>query len=157
MTVTIRPAKATETDLLSDLALQSKAHWGYDSAFMTACRDELTVTADQIAAGEVWVATKGADAAGFYRLDVEDGTGEVELFFVRPDAMGTGVGRALWTHMADEAKRRGADRLNIESDPQAEGFYRAMGCRRIGEARSVSIPGRVLPRLELRLSETADA
>jgi hypothetical protein len=41
--------------------------------------------------------------------------------------------------------------LLIDADPFAESFYLALGCERIGEAPSGSIPGRMLPRLRLFL------
>jgi len=153
----VRPARASDTGPLSELALQSKAHWGYDEAFLEACRDELTVTQKHIDDGEVWVIDDDSGPAGFYRLGVDGPEADVELLFVRPDAIGSGVGRVLWDHMIGEAARRGAERLNVDSDPGAEGFYRAMGCRRIGETPSVSIAGRALPHLELRLPKTANA
>jgi SAM-dependent methyltransferase len=40
-------------------------------------------------------------------------------------------------------------RLTIDADPHAEAFYVAMGAARVGESPSGSIPGRMLPRLEL--------
>ena len=39
----IRDASPGDCEALSALAFSSKAHWGYDDAFMAACRDELTV------------------------------------------------------------------------------------------------------------------
>lgn len=41
----LRRARASDAAALSALALISKAHWGYDEAFMQACHDELTYTA----------------------------------------------------------------------------------------------------------------
>jgi hypothetical protein len=41
VTTIIRPAQADEVEALTALALRSKAHWGYDDAFMEACRAEL--------------------------------------------------------------------------------------------------------------------
>jgi len=40
----------------------------------------------------------------------------------------------------------------IQGDPNAEGFYRAMGAERIGEQESHSIPGRMLPLFSLSLA-----
>ena len=37
MNICIREANTTEAELLTKLALESKAHWGYDSDFMKAC------------------------------------------------------------------------------------------------------------------------
>ncbi len=157
MVGSIRRARADETEALTELALRSKAHWGYDDAFMAACRDELTVTKRQADDGEVWVLDDQTGPVGFYRLSLDAKVGELELLFVRPQAIGGGIGRALWDHMLGEATRRGADRICVDSDPAAEGFYRAMGCRRIGDAPSASIAGRTLPRLELRSAETIKA
>jgi hypothetical protein len=53
----------------------------------------------------------------------------------------------LWAHLEDAARAAGATRLEVDSDPHAEGFYRAMGMHRAGEAPSGSIPGRMLPHL----------
>jgi hypothetical protein len=41
--VEIRKARPDEAGELTELALRSKAHWGYDEAFMASCREELTV------------------------------------------------------------------------------------------------------------------
>ena len=42
--------------------------------------------------------------------------------------------------------------MTVQSDPHAEGFYRAMGMERVGEVPSGSIPGRVLPKLRITLA-----
>jgi GNAT superfamily N-acetyltransferase len=148
----IRPARPEEAAALSELAIRSKAHWGYDRAFLAACRDELAVTTDMITAAEVHVLEDAAGPAGFYRLTVAKGAGEVELLFVRSDALGQGVGRALWGHLRATAARRGAGEVRVSSDPFAVGFYEAMGCRRAGTAPSDSVADRVLPRLAQRLA-----
>jgi len=91
--------------------------------------------------------------AGFYALSVRpDGlTGEIELMFVEPGRMRRGIGRALWDHLIETARTIGLSRILIDADPFAEPFYRAMGARRTGESPSSSIPGRMLPRLEVEL------
>ena len=151
MTDRIRPARPDEAAALTDLAMRSKAHWGYDDAFMAACRAELTVSAEAICSGTVFVYEEAGLVLGLYWLEVREDNAEVEQFFVEPGAIGRGVGRALWRHMCNEARRRGARKIRIESDPDAEDFYRKMGARRVGTAPSGSIPDRMLPLLELRL------
>jgi len=37
----------------------------------------------------------------------------------------------------------------IDADPNAEGFYLKMGAERVGESPSGSIPGRMLPLLQV--------
>lgn len=146
--IRLRPAEPREAAQLSDLALRSKGVWGYDAAFLEACRAELTLTPDQIAAGGVTVAEIAGKPAGFSRLRPErDGTAEILLLFVEPVLLGSGIGRALFTELEAAARSVGARQLCCDADPGAEAFYRRMGMARIGDAPSGSIPGRRLPRL----------
>src|SRR5476649_1400099 len=49
--ITIRPALLDEADALSALCLRSKAHWGYDAAFMALSQDALTISPALIKTG----------------------------------------------------------------------------------------------------------
>ena len=62
-----------------------------------------------------------------------------------------GFGRTLLDHATREARRRGAKRLTILADPYAAAFYERMGARRVGEAPSDVIPGRLVPFYEIAL------
>lgn len=149
---TIRRACPDEAAYLSDLALRSKAHWGYDAAFIAACRDDLTLAADEVAATAVYVLAAGEIIQGFYQL--REGAGEAELasLFIEPRAIGGGVGKRLWRHAATLACAQGFAALTVQSDPYAEGFYLAMGMSRSGATPSTVFPGRLLPQLRLDLT-----
>ena len=149
----IRPARPGEAAALSDLALRSKAHWGYDAAFIAACRAELTVTPAQAASGRTYVYEEDGRALGFYLLEIRNGSADVAMLFVAPAALGRGIGRALWAHLVGEARRLELAKVSVASDPNAEPFYRAMGATTVGTAPSGSIPGRRLPLMELALGE----
>ena len=149
----IREAQDDEAQYLSALAFRSKAHWGYDEAFMAACRKELTVSAGGLARCPTFVYDDGT-VRGFYQLSLAEETADVALFFVDPPAIGSGVGRALWRHMVGEARRAGATEMTIEADPDAEGFYLRMGAIRIGMAPSASIAERQLPLLSYTLNQS---
>jgi GNAT superfamily N-acetyltransferase len=148
----IRRAGPTEAGVLSALALRSKAHWGYDAEFLAACQDDLTLTADDITTSTVYVCD-GVDAPlGFYRLVFPgDGIAELDALFVEPEAMGQGVGKRLWRHAVAIARELGCSEMVWQSDPQAEGFYLAMGARRAGESESTVLPGRMLPLMRFAL------
>jgi GNAT superfamily N-acetyltransferase len=150
----IRLARIEEAAALSELCIRSKAVWGYDEAFMALARVVLEVSPEQIAAGDVWVATaENRSVAGVVVLgsSAEPDTLDLDKLFVEPRWIRTGVGRALIAHAIDEARRRGAKRLTILSDPYAAGFYERSGGRRIGEAPSDAIPGRSVPLYEIEL------
>lgn len=145
----IRPARAGEAAALSALALRSKAHWGYDAAFLDACRAELTLRDDELASRRTLVAEVDGGVAGFGTLEGEPPHGELGMLFVEPVAIGRGVGGALLAALVDRARGLGFTRLAIDADPFAEAFYLAHGAVRVGVVASGSVPGRVLPQLEL--------
>jgi GNAT superfamily N-acetyltransferase len=146
----VRAARPVEAGLLSELALASKGHWGYDAAFLEACRDELTLTAEDVVVQRAAVVERDGRVVGFCTLVGDPPELELGMMFVDPAHVGGGVGRELWAHARALARRLGAERVTIDADPHAEAFYLAMGAVRIGEVASESIPGRSLPRLEYR-------
>ena len=145
--IEIRRARPGEEEVLTALVLRSKASNGYDEAFMAACVAELTIPAEAISDGEVFVAGDETPL-GMYRLIAKGELGHVEDMFVDPQAKRSGVGRALWAHMEARARELGCFRLGLDADPFAVAFYQAMGMKIVGESPSGSIPGRMLPRME---------
>lgn len=167
----IRAARTDEAGALTDLALRSKAMWGYDAAFMERCRPALTVTGEYLARNPVYVAEVDGRVAGFYALrlharpaapesgsapeprsDPEGRPGlELDLLFVEPGRTRGGIGSALLDHALDRARRMGHRELFLESDPFAEPFYLRAGGERRGEVASTAEAGRTLPMVVFRL------
>lgn len=151
MDVAIRPARPEDAAALSDLAVRSKGHWGYDAEFLERARPELAVSADELERMLAGVAVDGEGAPlGFYAVDLGPEPPELLALFVDPAAIGTGLGARLFAAAAQAAREAGLATLVIESDPNAEGFYRSRGARRLGE-RVSRTTGRALPLLELDL------
>ena len=146
-----RPPRPDEAALLTELCLRSKAVWGYDEAFMRACRAELTVSPADCATSSMQVAVEDSRVAGVVQVVVNGEQADLAKLFIAPTAMRGGVGRKLFEWAAGVARDRGARWLWIEADPDAAGFYRRMGAIDDGVAPSGSIPGRFLPRLKLAL------
>ena len=130
---------ANEAEPLSQLALRSKGHWGYPDEFLDACRVELSVKPGPDR--EYFCYEHGDTIAGFYGIArLDDDTVELEALFVEPAMIGCGFGRQLLKHAILNATTRGAARMLIHGDPNAERFYRA-----------ASIPNRMLPLFEIPL------
>jgi GNAT superfamily N-acetyltransferase len=149
VSVTVRPARAAEAEAISALALRSKAHWGYDADFLTACRADLTIRPEWCDGVRLVVAEQDGVLLGYARVAGEPPVGELAGLFVDPAAIGRGVGGVLLRHAVRMAAGFGMTALEIESDPNAEPFYRHAGAVRTGVARSTVDPDRLLPRLEL--------
>jgi GNAT superfamily N-acetyltransferase len=145
--ILLRSAQPIECTGLTDLALRSKAYWGYDATFIEACRTELTLDPAEFDRLRVAVAECAGHVVGFSALAGEPPEAELAFLFVDPEFIGTGVGRSLLEHGLGVAAELGFRTIRVESDPFAEPFYLAMGAVRVGEAPSRSVSGRTLPVL----------
>ena len=149
----VRQAEVSEAERLTALCRRSKAHWGYDAGFMRQSADALAVKPSAIAQGLVLVVDDGGVPKGVVAVEPmqEDGVFDLSLLFVEPDAMGYGIGRALFDAASATVKSHGGTRMSILADPFAAPFYERMGARRVGDAPSDAIPGRLLPLYEYAL------
>jgi GNAT superfamily N-acetyltransferase len=149
----IRRARREEADELSQLSFRSKGFWGYSDDFMEACRDDLTVSTKYIESSPVYVAEINGKIVGFYGLVCSKSNAELRDLFVEPKMIGKGIGKQLWEHMIKTARELQIQKVFIHSDPHAEGFYKAMGAKRIGEVISSVFPNRTLPLLEFQIQD----
>jgi hypothetical protein len=69
LTVSIRLARPEESGFLTELTTRSKAHWGYDDAFMEAARHELEFQASNFQPDfHVYSLEEDAERFGFFSL-----------------------------------------------------------------------------------------
>ena len=78
------------------------------------------------------VAEEGGEVAGFCGLE-EDG--QLDIFYVRKDAVGRGVGRLLYEATELAARRRDLERIFTEASVMARPFFERWGFRVVGERR----------------------
>jgi GNAT superfamily N-acetyltransferase len=148
-------AKPQDTEALTEIAHSAKRHWGYPERWIESWRDTLTIRAEAIAANEAWCAMEDSRAVGFYLLTSESDGLHLDHLWILPNAMGRGIGRALFEHAVEKARTLGHRILKIEADPNAEGFYTRMGARRVGETvTAIEGQRRELPLLLYDLQKT---
>jgi N-acetylglutamate synthase-like GNAT family acetyltransferase len=147
----IRSAKPDEHEILSALALRSKAHWGYSEKFIETCVDELTITAARVETVDFLVAEEAGEICGMAGIAPCDGGWEVCNMFVEPERIGTGVGGILISALLQRAHELGIRELQIDADPNARPFYERMGAVFVQMTPSGSVPGREIPQLRLTL------
>jgi GNAT superfamily N-acetyltransferase len=148
--VTFRRASPEAAEELTALTLASKAHWGYDQEFMDLARPSLTVTPEYLEANECWVAEVDGATVGWFSLVPIPDALLLDNFFLLPAQIGSGVGRLMWDEALRRAEAAGVERMTLEADPNAAGFYERMGARMTG---SVTAPatGREVPVYEIQL------
>ncbi len=128
-------ATPNECTVLTEIAFESKGHWGYPKKWLEMWRDILEVTEKSFESEVIFKATsKSGEILGYYRL-AKRPPHIVLGFWVREAAMGKGVGRQLFKHMITTARTIGAHSIEWDSDPQAVPFYEKMGGKIVDEKR----------------------
>jgi predicted N-acetyltransferase YhbS len=148
--VRFRVAEPSEADVLTELALRAKAHWGYPAAWVEQWRAELTMTPEYLEAHSAFVAELRGVAVGVCVLEVRGERATLEHLWVDPQCHGGGIGRRLVGQALEIAHRSGASTVEVLADPFAEPFYVKLGARRV-RAVPAPMPGapeRTLPLLE---------
>jgi N-acetylglutamate synthase-like GNAT family acetyltransferase len=147
----MRKAKPEDIEELNALCMRSKAVWGYDDAFMEACREELSLDPAEIGNTDIAIIETDGIIAGMVQIEVDRDEVELKRIFVDPSTLKSGIGRELFVWAVDMARSRGGRVMDVDADPFAAPFYRRMGMREIGVSPSGSVPGRFLPRLSMDL------
>jgi len=152
-------ARAVPTDAarLTEIALAAKRHWGYPESWMARWTAGMTITPDFITRNEVYLAALDGEVVAFYGLIPSKPKAILEHLWVLPAFMGKGLGQGLFAHALSRCRELGIARLEIESEPNALGFYARMGARKVSE-RVYELDGqtRVLPILEISASKDTD-
>jgi len=149
----IRAPRLTEARALSDLAFRAKAHWGYSAEWLQLWDADLTLSVDYLRTHHAFVAESAGAAVGLCVLELQGDAASLEHVWIAPEHHRNGIGRALVRRALETAVRAGAKRVEVVSDPFAEGFYVRLGARRVREvpAPMPAAPERALPVMEFLL------
>jgi GNAT superfamily N-acetyltransferase len=147
----MRRAQSGDSERLTRIACDAKAHWGYPEAWLRAWQPVLRITPEYVERQLVYVAAVDAEPVGFYVLEPRADRWSLEHFWVEPRWHGRGVGRFMFTHAVESIRAIRPGIMVIEADPYAAGFYSRMGARRSGTvpAPVEGEPGRTLPVFEI--------
>jgi GNAT superfamily N-acetyltransferase len=153
--VSIRPAAPSERVALEELQLRASIHSTRYAEQLRDNPDAVAIPAEQIEAGLVRVAERAGTIAGFATLlPPADDVCELDAIFVEPDHMGVGIGRLLIEDVLAIARRWGAKRIDVVANPDAWGFYEALGFTGNKEVPTRFGPGR---RMHLVVGANASA
>ena len=145
-------ATPEQADELTRIALAAKAYWGYPKRWMELWKPQLKFTSKYFEENESWVAEINGVSVAFYTLLEKDRNAWIENLWVSPELIGKGVGKSLFFHALELSRQRGFLKLQLESDPNAVGFYEKMGMYKIGERRyELEGQPRILPMMEIIL------
>jgi N-acetylglutamate synthase-like GNAT family acetyltransferase len=138
-------ASILDAKQLTEIALKSKAFWGYSDELVESWRKELTVTKKILQECFVKKFLVDDKIVGFYILNPpKNNLIELEMLFVLPQFIGNGIGKQLLYDSFKQAKLKEAKKTTLLADPNAVPFYKKHGFIMVDKKES-SIPGRFSP------------
>lgn len=157
MTGTVRPATTDDVPVLLELVHALAAYEREPDAVVATEADLATALTDGVCSAHV--AELDGEVVGFalwYRT-FSTWTGRpglwLEDLFVRPEARGSGLGRALLEALAEVCVERGWPRFEwwvLDWNTPSIGFYRALGAQPQEEWTTFRLSGDALTRLGAR-------
>lgn len=131
-TVSIRPARSEDRDVLGALKLRSSLAWGDHVEELHAMPEAREVPAAHLP--HVAVAELAGEIVGFVTVLPGDDAARAELedLFVAPEAWRKGIGSLLVAEAARRAEAFGARTLDVVAGERARPFYEASGFRLAG-------------------------
>lgn len=148
----IRKANKSESKLLSQIALTSKAHWPYPKDYLEKCVEALHISEDYIEQWPVYIAEIENVPMGFYTLKIIKDEPRLDNLWILPEFIGKGIGNKLFKHAVLEASKLGWTNFRLAADPYATGFYEKLGACQIGTVQSRIKPDLFLPHMEFQIS-----
>lgn len=146
----IRPARITEGERLREIAIASKAHWGYDLDFVRRWAARGDFSAEGLRDKEIFVAEAEERLIAWAALIAKGEVIWLDDLWVEPEWIGKGVGSLLFARAVERARALGGTRLEWQAEPNSVGFYEKVGGHYLRDGEPTSW-GRVLPVMGLDL------
>ena len=147
----IEKVNTTDSEILTQITKKSKAYWGYSAEQIQKWEVSLTISQDYIREHDVFKLVKDSVIIGYYSYLFEDGKNvKMDNLFILPEYIGKGFGKYLFLDFLNRMKEAEIQTIQLDSEPNAEGFYSKMGFVKIG-AFETSIKDRFMPVMEMKL------
>src|SRR5437879_51284 len=130
----------------------AKRSWNYDQGYLEAAIPLLRIDEEYLGRCACFEARLDRRIVGFGAVEKRDAVVAVlEHLWVLPSVQRRGIGRTLFVKCSEAARQEGCRVMQIVSDAPAEGFYRKLGAKLIGERPSRIRGGPAFPVLEAEL------
>jgi len=134
--VLIRPGRVDEGALLKEIAIRSKAHWGYGLERVREWADHGDFSPEMLQKLALYVGEAGGRVIAWASVEKRGETAWLADLWVEPEWIGKGIGSRLFRRAAEHAREAGAARMEWEAEPNALGFYEKMGGRYVRDSTS---------------------
>ncbi len=127
-----------EASMLTRMAHDSKAFWGYTPEQLLLLKPDLLIDSEYIRQHIVYKVLIDERLIGFYALSYHnlENCFFIDHLWLIPDRIRQGIGRSVFIHIISQLKETGQSRVLVKGDPHARGFYEKMTGRLIAEKPS---------------------
>lgn len=147
----IERAVPEDHQVLTEITKKAKAFWGYSDKQIEAWNDDLAIIPKYIEEHETYKLELDGQFIGYYSLvRIDAATVKLDNMFVLPNCTGKGYGKKLLEDVLERVGQRNYSWIILDSDPNAENFYKRFGFEVIGQLES-SVKGRFLPIMKKRV------
>lgn len=142
-TMKFRIAKKDDMQILNTISVKSKRHWGYPESLIEKWKDELTLNEEKFFALKTMVIEVKGQIVGFCSIAENKENYEILHLWLLPKYIGLGYGKKLLGEAIKYFVKENKP-IIVESDPNAEEFYKSQGFVTFDKAESFP-KGRFLP------------
>jgi GNAT superfamily N-acetyltransferase len=143
------PAENSDIDLLNDIAIRSKAWWGYDDHLMKQFAENSLISGELVDGTTVIKVCMEDRIIGWYMYKPDEVGVELTDFWMSPEYIGKGYGGKMFQNLKERVMQDDYYSIVFDADPNAAPFYEHMGCRIIGQA--LSEWNRFIPKMRIDL------
>jgi len=144
MNLKIQKANIEDAEVLTQLMRKSKGYWEYSTEQLEKWKEELKISEEYIAENNTFKLSLLDKCIGFYSFKQNGENLKLDNLFIRPNAIGKGYGKILLQDFLKKARSISCKRVLLESDPNAEPFYKKHNFNTIA-LQETSIRNRFMP------------
>ncbi|MGK0239629.1 MAG: hypothetical protein ACI92G_003107 [Candidatus Pelagisphaera sp.] len=116
MSIMFRPSQPDEAAVLSDIAIESKGHWGYSREQLEVWRKDLRILPSYIKANTIETIWQDELKVGFFAIKLNPKP-ILDHLWLLPKAIGHGIGKLAFQRPVAIAEKTGS-RLSLSSPTQ---------------------------------------
>ncbi|SFI11333.1 GNAT family N-acetyltransferase [Halpernia frigidisoli] len=147
----IEKANPEDAKILTEITFDGKAFWGFSKAELSEWTELLTISPDYITENCVYKLILNSEIAGYYSyIMINESEIKLDNLFLFQKYIGKGFGKLMMEDFLKKAKNLKQKIIILDSEPNAENFYKKFGFITFDKKESV-IKNRFLAKMKLIL------